>query len=285
MGPNNNIHYIDPDIVPKSVQVLDISRNNLKCNCSTVDALRKLKKRIETFDFDTVKGCPENLNLSLTEAYEKLYHCSKYGNSGFQMPQIPQITIVIFVVVLICCIGIVTIYYKHQIRSKNKAMIHSDHFLLLPKNQNCIFDAFISYSDADWIIMENIYRHLAHTSENKTPIKLAFNHKDCIPGKPKEENMQDLIAESHRAIALVSQNYLQSKELIYELETVMKLQGGGRLVLIVLDIAALNNFIKSSPMLQNFVHAYSYLDFENGSPSFYKKLMKKLSIEPNKEPA
>ena len=56
--PNNNIHYIDPDIVPKSVQVLDISGNNLKCNCSTVDALRKLRKRIETFDFDTVKGCP-----------------------------------------------------------------------------------------------------------------------------------------------------------------------------------------------------------------------------------
>ena len=82
--PNNNIHYIDPDMVPKSVQILDISENNLSCNCTNLDAMKKLKKRIDIFDFDTLKGCPENSNLTLPEAYEKLKHCSHYGKLGYK---------------------------------------------------------------------------------------------------------------------------------------------------------------------------------------------------------
>ena len=95
--------------------------------------------------------------------------------------------------------------------------------------------------------------------------------------------MQDLISKSHRTMVLVSQNYLQSEEFLYELEIVMKFQGGSRLILVVLDIIALKDFMKNSQMLQNFIHAYSYLDFEDGSPSFYKKLMKKLTQERNKD--
>ena len=84
-------------------------------------------------------------------------------------------------------------------------------------------------------------------------------------------------------MALVSQNYLQSEEFLFELEIVMKYQGGSRLILIALDMIALKDFMKNNQMLQNFIHAYSYLDFEDGSPSFYKKLMKKLTKERNKE--
>ena len=96
--------------------------------------------------------------------------------------------------------------------------------------------------------------------------------------------MQDLISKSHRTMALVSQNYLQSDEFLFELEIVMKYQGGSRLILIALDMIALKDFMKNNQMLQNFIHAYSYLDFEDGSPSFYKKLLKRLPKEPNKEP-
>ena len=67
-------------------------------------------------------------------------------------------------------------------RSKNKAMIHSGHFPLLPKNQSYSFDVFISYADADWKTMEKIYRHIDNSSENKIPVTMAFNEKDGIPG-------------------------------------------------------------------------------------------------------
>ena len=85
--PNNNIYYIyyiDPDMVPKSVQILKISRNNLSCNCSNLEAMKELKKRISMFDFDTLKGCPENTNLTLVEAHEKLEHCYHSGKLGYE---------------------------------------------------------------------------------------------------------------------------------------------------------------------------------------------------------
>ena len=67
-------------------------------------------------------------------------------------------------------------------RSKNKAIIQSGQFPLLPKNQSYTFDVFISYADADWKTMEKIYRHLDDSSENKIPVTMAFNEKDGIPG-------------------------------------------------------------------------------------------------------
>ena len=82
--PNNNIYYIDPEVVPKSVQILKISENNISCNCSNLEAMKELKKRIRMFDFDTLKGCPENTNLTLAEAYEKLEHCYHYSKLGYE---------------------------------------------------------------------------------------------------------------------------------------------------------------------------------------------------------
>ena len=44
----------DQTMVSNSVQFMNISRNNLKCNCPNLLALRNLKGRVKTFDIDTV---------------------------------------------------------------------------------------------------------------------------------------------------------------------------------------------------------------------------------------
>ena len=97
-----------------------------------------------------------------------------------------------------------------------------------------------------------------------------------ILGRPTEENLRDLMMQSRRTMVLVSQNYLNSRYFTEELEMALTFQGGSRLLLIALDISALKQFMLTHPLLENFVQVHSYLDFDNGSPGFYKELLKTL---------
>lgn len=82
--------------------------------------------------------------------------------------------------------------------------------------------------------------------------------------------------QSRRTMVLVSKNYLNSIYFTEELEMALTFQGGSRLLLIALDISALKQFMFTHPLLENFVQTHSYLDFDNGSPRFYKELLKHL---------
>ena len=95
-------------------------------------------------------------------------------------------------------------------------------------------------------------------------------------GRPTEENLRDLMMQSRRTMVLVSKNYLNSIYFTEELEMALTFQGGSRLLLIALDISALKQFMFTHPLLENFVQTHSYLDFDNGSPRFYKELLKTL---------
>ena len=101
-----------------------------------------------------------------------------------------------------------------------------------------------------------------------------------ILGLSVDENMQDQILQSRRTIALVSQNYLNSEYCIKELELAMSFNGGRRLVVVFLDESVLNQFMSISPMFKRYIQTFKYLDFDHGSPAFFKQLLKLL---PQKE--
>ena len=89
---------------------------------------------------------------------------------------------------------------------------------------------------------------------------------------------------SHRTVALVSQDYLNSETCLKELDIALAFNGGKQLVVIVLDTTALKLFMGTNPacsaMLKMYFQTHSYLEFDNGCARFYKKLA---NLLPEKE--
>ena len=118
--------------------------------------------------------------------------------------------------------------------------------------------------------------------------------ENLLSGKPLDENVCNLVLQSQKTIALISQDYLNSDHCIEELEIGKTIKGGKRLVVVVLDVSVsvVRNFInKHFPeeafscgriLLQShrYLQPIKYLDYDNGSPKFYKQLIKCL---PEKE--
>ena len=95
-----------------------------------------------------------------------------------------------------------------------------------------------------------------------------------LSGKHLDENIRDQVLQSQKTIALISEDYLNSDHCIKELEIAMTVQGGRRLVMVVLDVPAVKGFIRSNQILKRYLQSFKYLDYDNGSLNFYKQLIK-----------
>ena len=175
---NNEIDSIDPDMIPESVKDMEISKNNLKCDCNTLDDLRILKKRLDVINIHEMQ-CPENNNITFANAYEKL-NCLQLIESTKNNERITLILIFLTITLVIIVAMILYLIRRRRVRTMKPKHVSQP---LLPTDQNCVFDIFISYAEADWQIMEEIFRNLSNGSLNQNSFKLAFNEKDCIPGK------------------------------------------------------------------------------------------------------
>ena len=174
---NNEIDSIDPDMIPESVKDMEISTNNLKCDCNTLDDLRILKKRLDVINIHEMQ-CPEN-NMTFANAYEKL-NCLQLIERTKNNKRITLILIFLTVTLVIIVAMILYLIRRRRVKTMKPKHVSQP---LLPTDQNCLFDIFISYAEADWQIMEKIFRNLSNGSLNQNSFKLAFNEKDCIPGK------------------------------------------------------------------------------------------------------
>jgi len=175
---NNEIDSIDPDMIPESVKDMEISKNNLKCDCNTLDDLRILKKRLDVINIHEMQ-CPEKTNMTFENAYEKL-NCLQLIERTKNNKRITLILIFLTVTLVIIAAMILYLIRRRRVKTMKPKHVSQP---LLPTDQNCLFDIFISYAEADWQIMEKIFRNLSNGSLNQNSFKLAFNEKDCIPGK------------------------------------------------------------------------------------------------------
>ena len=177
---NNEIDSIDPDMIPESVKDMEISKNNLKCDCNTLDDLRILKKRLDVINIHEMQ-CPEKTNMTFANAYEKL-NCLQLIERTKNNKRITLILTFLTVTLVIIVAMILYLIRRRRVRTMKQKQKHVSQ-PLLPRDQNCVFDIFISYAEADWQIMEEIFRKLSNGSLNQSSFTLAFNEKDCIPGK------------------------------------------------------------------------------------------------------
>ena len=171
-------------MIPESVKVMEISKNNLKCDCNTLDDLRILKKRLDIIKIHEMQ-CPEKTNMTFVNAYEKL-NCLQFIESAKNNERITLILIFLTVTLVIIVTMILYLIRRRRVRTMKPKHISQP---LLPTDQNCVFDIFISYAEADWQIMEEIFRNLSDGSLNQNSFKLAFNEKDCIPGKMEKNEL------------------------------------------------------------------------------------------------
>ena len=104
-----------------------------------------------------------------------------------------------------------------------------------------------------------------------------------LSGKHLDENIRDQVLQSQKTIALISEDYLNSDHCIKELEIAMTVQGGRRLVMVVLDVPVVKDFIRSNQILKRYLQSFKYLDYDNGSLNFYKQLIKCLIPQGIKE--
>jgi len=117
--------------------------------------------------------------MTFANAYEKL-NCLQLIESAKNNQRITVILISFTVTLMIIIAMILYLIHRRRVRTMKPKDFSQP---LLPTDQNCVFDIFISYAEADWQIMEEIFRNLSNGSLNQNSFKLAFNEKDCIPGK------------------------------------------------------------------------------------------------------
>ena len=97
--------------------------------------------------------------------------------------------------------------------------------------------------------------------------------------------MHEQILQSQRTIALVSQHYLNSEQCMKELVIAIN-QGGRRLVVVLLKDSILNQLSTTGPIIKSYFQTcdINILKYDDGSPEFYKKMVRCLPEKKIEEP-
>ncbi|XP_045151750.1 toll-like receptor 2 isoform X2 [Echinops telfairi] len=83
-------------------------------------------------------------------------------------------------------------------------------------NREICYDAFVSYSERDSQWVENL---MVQELENfNPPFKLCLHKRDFVPGKWIVDNIIDSIEKSHKAVFVLSENFVKSEWCKYELD-------------------------------------------------------------------
>ena len=185
--------------------VVDLSKNDLWCNCENVEFLRWMDRKtremdIQFHDFESYSCSFANLsrvnftNLSLI-VMELDKQCASY--TGIIVTSVIAVT-TLFVSVFV---GITYrlrwkiryIYYMaKRIYKRNEHIhkIHNEH-----RHPMFRYDAFVSYAtENSGIALEEMIREV----EDKTNLKLCFHERDFIPGYGIAENIANAIHDSRK---------------------------------------------------------------------------------------
>ncbi|NXT80956.1 TLR21 protein, partial [Zapornia atra] len=213
--------------IPSTLEVLDISANNLREFGLQLPVLKELylaknqlktlpgaapipslvalyirRNKLSGFSREEFEGAPvASVHLSLMECHRSLV--------------VSLICVLVFLVILI----LVVVGYKYHVvwylrmtwawlRAKRKPK-------RAPAKDIC-YDAFVSYSenDSDWV--ENIM--VRELEQACPPFRLCLHKRDFVPGKWIVDNIIDSIEKSHKTLFVLSEHFVQSEWCKYELD-------------------------------------------------------------------
>ncbi|NXK98188.1 TLR21 protein, partial [Formicarius rufipectus] len=213
--------------IPPTLEVLDVSANNLKEFGLQLPLLKELyltKNQLKTLPGAT--PIPNLVVLSVRR--NKLNSFSKEDFEGAQVGAVhlslmechrslvvSLICILVFLVILI----LVAVGYKYHavwylrmtwawLQAKRKPK-------RAPPKDIC-YDAFVSYSENDSNWVENIM--VRELEQACPPFRLCLHKRDFVPGKWIVDNIIDSIEKSHKTLFVLSEHFVQSEWCKYELD-------------------------------------------------------------------
>ncbi|NXA14513.1 TLR21 protein, partial [Sapayoa aenigma] len=213
--------------IPMTLEVLDVSANNLKEFGLQLPFLKELY--LTKNQLKTLPGAAPIPNLvAMSVRRNKLNSFSKEEFEGAQVGAVhlslmechrslvvSLICILVFLVILI----LVAVGYKYHavwylrmtwawLQAKRKPK-------RAPPKDIC-YDAFVSYSENDSNWVENIM--VQELEQACPPFRLCLHKRDFVPGKWIVDNIIDSIEKSHKTLFVLSEHFVQSEWCKYELD-------------------------------------------------------------------
>uniref|UniRef100_A0A8B9Z770 Toll-like receptor 2 n=1 Tax=Buteo japonicus TaxID=224669 RepID=A0A8B9Z770_9AVES len=213
--------------IPPTLEVLDVSANNLKEFGLQLPFLKELY--LAKNQLKALPGAAPVPNLvAMSIRRNKLNGFSREEFEGMQVGAVhlslmechrslvvSSICVLLFLVILI----LVAVGYKYHavwylrmtwawLQAKRKPK-------RAPLKDIC-YDAFVSYSenDSDWV--ENIM--VRELEQACPPFRLCLHKRDFVPGKWIVDNIIDSIEKSHKTLFVLSEHFVQSEWCKYELD-------------------------------------------------------------------
>ncbi|NWQ62751.1 TLR21 protein, partial [Neopipo cinnamomea] len=213
--------------IPPTLEVLDVSANNLKEFGLQLPFLKELY--LTKNQLKTLPGAAPIPNLVVMSVRRnKLNSFSKEEFEGAQVGAVhlslmechrslvvSLICVLLFLVILI----LVAVGYKYHavwylrmtwawLQAKRKPK-------RAPPKDIC-YDAFVSYSENDSNWVENIM--VRELEQACPPFRLCLHKRDFVPGKWIVDNIIDSIEKSHKTLFVLSEHFVRSEWCKYELD-------------------------------------------------------------------
>ncbi|CAC5370817.1 unnamed protein product [Mytilus coruscus] len=266
------------NIVRSSGLKIDLSKNNVQCNCNTLPFIQWMFENHRIFIGIQTYRC-NWMNNSVITIYplrpivlqlEK--ECASYT---------VLIACITSGIALACVVLIGGLVYRyrwrlryiyHMTRSKYKRyrpILDDGHYT---------FDAFISYSDEE---RNFIFKNIIPNLEQKESLNLCIHHRDFLPGEDITQNITNAIHESRKTVCIITRSFLDSYYCMFEfnmarMESIYSRGGQNILFLVFLEQIRPSEL----PLLMlELVQKQSYIEYPNdeqGDVVFWDKIKETL---------
>uniref|UniRef100_A0A8B9F914 TIR domain-containing protein n=1 Tax=Amazona collaria TaxID=241587 RepID=A0A8B9F914_9PSIT len=262
--------------IPPTLEVLDVSANNLKEFGLQLPFLKELyltRNQLKTLP----DAAPIPNLVAMSVRSNKLNSFSKEELEGAQVGAVHLSLMEChrsLVVSLICSLlflvilSLVAVGYKcHAVwyLRMTWAWLQAKRKPRRAPPKDLCYDAFVSYSenDSDWV--ENIM--VQELEQACPPFRLCLHKRDFVPGKWIVDNIIDSIEKSHKTLFVLSEHFVQSEWCRYELDfSHFRLfdENNDAVILILLEPIQSQAIPKRFCKLRKIMNTKTYLEWPSG---------------------
>ncbi|XP_053699238.1 uncharacterized protein LOC128746215 [Sabethes cyaneus] len=225
---NNAISQLEPENLPSSLRVLDVTKNKLTMINQTVVQMLNASKQLESLQLSDNKwhcDCASSQFLNFVQQnHRRIVDIGKVTcEDGKEFDSITvndlcreNTTVIITVSVILSILGLLiglltVLYFTYQMEIKVWLFTHNLCMWWVSEEEldkDKLYDAFISYSHKD---EDFITEHLVPTLE-KEPMsfKTCWHVRDFMPGELIPTQIAKSVEDSRRTIVVLSKNFQES---------------------------------------------------------------------------
>ncbi|KAM3930047.1 toll-like receptor 5 [Leptodactylus fuscus] len=228
---SNFIAEIGSDVLPDSLQTLDVSRNQLFlpnpdvflhlgtidlrynpfiCLCGLVDFLVWLNETNTT-----VLGDRENISCGFPDYLKSASLYTLEFSDCDELTVLRPLMFALFVfsaVVIVTFMTIVIVYnhFRGVFFGFFKRVVQSVLEEESREEDTCKYDAYLCYASKDFVWVENVFiKNLDFAYSDRNRFNLCFEERNFIPGEDHIVNIRDAIWNSKKTICVVTKHFLQ----------------------------------------------------------------------------